>query len=218
MVAQIQEGGRTVYTIDGFKETEIATPAIQNILNLEGSNINSATAYSIKVGGQKLYVLCLTSIVLCWGYDDKLWFELNFVSTPRYAADSNNGFPYLLTSQGGSNYIAKFTPEVSDDIGNTITCTIITSKFDFGTMDRKRMDLLSLIGDSPTTGNTPITVQWSDDDYNTWSSGTILNINPIYSRLYRLGMFRRRALKLTYTSAYPLRLEGIEITINKGQT
>ena len=46
----------------------------------------------------------------------------------------------------------------------------------------------------------------------------LLNINPVDSDIRRLGMFRRRALKFTYVEPYALRLEGMEITINKGQT
>ena len=218
MVAELQLGGRTVYTIDGFKETEIATPAVQLALNAEGTNISNASAFGIKLGGQKLYVLTLTNRVLCWGYDDKIWFEWNFVNTPKFATDSAVGYPYMLTTQSGTNYIVAFTPNSSLDVANVITCTIVTSKFDFDTMDRKRMDLLVLMGDSPLTTNVPISVQTSDDDYNTWSTARTLNINPIFTGLYRMGMFRRRALKFTYTQPYPLRLEGMELTINKGQT
>lgn len=218
MIGHFQEGGRTVFVIDGFKEQDIGTPAIQDILNAERENIINAEAYPLMLGGQECYVLVLGDRVLVYGFEEKIWYEWNFISVPRHATDSFNGHPLVIVAHLGRVYIAEMGPNFFTDFGAPITCSITTSKFDFDTLDRKRMDLLTVIGDSPNSGNTPITVQWSDDDYNTWSAARTLNINPIFSRTQRLGMFRRRAIKFTFTAPTALRLEGIEITINRGQT
>lgn len=219
LVGQSGLGGRSVWTITGFKEVDIGVPTLRLALNAEGTNIPNAKAYCVKIGGQKHYVLCLTSRTFVYSFDTKLWTEWDFVNTPYYACDSNIGYPYVQVNTGSNTVIAKMDDAAVTDLGNTITCTITTSKLDFEVADRKRMDILVLLGDAPNgTSNVPISVQWSDDDYQTWSTATTLNINPIYSYIYRLGMFRRRALKFTYTQPYALRLEGMEITINKGQT
>jgi len=218
MVGEMGRGGRSVWTIDGFKETEIAAPAIRFVLDQEGTNITNASAYCVKVAGQKLYVLNLTSRTFVYSLDSKLWFEWNFTYRPYDATDSNIGYPYVIVSAATNVVIATMTDLVAQDLGTAITCTITTSKLDFDTSDRKRMDLLVLLGDTPNTSGLSVQVQWSDDDYQTWSSATSLSLNPIFAGIFRLGMFRRRALKFTYTQPYLLRLEGMEITINKGQT
>lgn len=219
MVGQINEGGRSVWALEGFKENEIATLPVRLALNAEGTNITSARAYAVKVGGQKQYVLCLTSRIFVYTFETKLWTEWGFTNTPYYACDSEIGYPYLQVNTGSNTIIAKMDDAAVTDLGNTITCTIVTSRLDFETTDRKRMDQLVLMGDAPNGANdVPISVQWSNDDYQTWSTARTLNINPVDSDIRRLGMFRRRALKFTYTQPYALRLEGMEITINKGQT
>lgn len=218
MVAQLQAGGLTVFSIDGFKEAEIATPSIQNALNVHRQGGGTAYGNVAQLGGQKVYILTVGSRTFVWACTDKVWFEWNFVNNPVSFMDSGTGYPYVFLSSLSSNYIGQFTPVAFKDIDDVITCTLITSKFDFDTMDRKRMDSLVLIGDSPTTGNTAVSIQWSDDDYNTWSTARTLNINPTYSNIHRLGMFRRRAFKIVYSLIAPIRWEGLEITVNRGQT
>jgi hypothetical protein len=77
---------------------------------------------------------------------------------------------------------------------------------------------LSIIGDVPdSAGNDlAVSVQWSDDDYNTFSTARTLNYTTDLPKIDQLGQFRRRAFKITYSMPYLLRLEGLEVDINKG--
>ncbi len=217
LVASTSAGGRTVWVIDGFQPTEIANEPVREALDLEGASINSATAFSIQCAGHKWYVLNLnaTNRTFVYDFEEQMWHEWatggnRFIYD--YAADNPSGNPYLISTQGPG--VVTLNPQWYTDFSGAITCTVITSKVDFDTIKRKRFYRLSLNGDSPNGDtNTPIQVYWSDDDYNTWITGTTLNINGTYPTITQLGISRRRAFKFIFNQPYPLRLESFEVDI-----
>jgi len=80
------------------------------------------------------------------------------------------------------------------------------------------MSRFALVGDWPTTSGTGnnVSVEWTDDDYATWSTPRTLSFDLDFPFLTRLGIFRRRAFRISYSQPYRLRLEGIEVDLNKG--
>lgn len=222
-------GGRCVWVIDGFKATDVSIEPIREALDQEGPGIARATAMCLRIAGHKFYIVTLYNLrrTFVYDFDEKMWHEWQFVSGGidyfiSFAADSNNGYPYVLTETSGMVGVldeSTYTDSSSATTLNPIICTATTVKLDFETVNRKFMYRLSIVGDSPNgTANTSISVQWSDDDYNTWSTPKTLNMNGRMSAITRLGTFRRRAFKFTYTQPYLLRLEAIEVDINVGGT
>ena len=72
-----------------------------------------------------------------------------------------------------------------------------------------------VIGDTPSAA-TNMSVQWSDDDYTTFNTARLVNLKQDLACLRQLGSFRQRIFKFTYTDNYPLRIQDIEVDINKG--
>lgn len=229
LVGDSGNGGRAVWTIDGFTPKDVSTEPIKQALDQEAGQLANAVGYCIRISGHKFYVLTLASSgrVLVYDFEEMMWHEWQFgdTSSPFYApfsADSTLGFPYMLHKTAGT--IMKFeeeafvdTPTSTDTFG--ITCVATTVKLDFDTIKRKMMSRLVIVGDSPNgTTNCPISVSWSDDDYNTYSTPRILNINGTMSAILRLGQFRRRAFQFVFNQPYLLRLEAIEVDINTGIT
>lgn len=218
-VGETGNGGHTVWTIDGFKEKEIGIPAIKSALLGEGSNLVNATAFCVRVSGQKCYVICLSGRTLVYSFATEMWHEWQTngsIFTGNYGTDGPNGSAYILDKSNGNVYLMdemKYT-----DAGTAITCTAISAKLDFDTMKRKFMNRLTLVGDVPddTLVDSTVYVSWSDDDYKTWSTPVPLLFNGDLPAIFRLGMFRRRAIKLTYALPHLLRLEAMEADINKG--
>jgi hypothetical protein len=219
MIGQTFAGGRTVWSITGFQPEEIANAPIREALDQEGTAINLATAFIIQVSGHKFYVmnLKLHQRTFVYDFDEKMWHEWsnglgqNCFNTD-YATDSSSGNPTILDLDNGAVYA--LAPQNWDDAGNPINCVIQTVKLDFDTMKRKRVFRLSIVGDSPAGDNPcPISVQFSDDDYNTWSTARILELNADYPTITRLGLSRRRAWKFTFVQPFPLRLESFEVDI-----
>ena len=216
-------GGNTVWTIDGFKEKEIGIPMVKNAFLAEGAALANCNAYCIRMSGQKLYFIRLTTRTLVYSFDTKLWHEwtsgvdgtLPFVG--EFATDGPGGTAYMLNKNGVSVYSmseANYT-----DAGTAFLCEVVTAKIDFDTINRKFGSRLSIIGDIPDGGGTENTfyVSWSDDDYNTWSSERQLTYMYDFPTIGQLGSFRRRAFKIHYSLPHLVRLEGIELDYNKGQ-
>lgn len=229
LVGDSGNGGRCVWCIDGFKSTDVSIEPIKEALDFEGAQLADSVGYCIRMSGHKFYVLtlALSGRILVYDFDEMMWHEWQFgaIGSNFYApfsADSGQGFPYMLHKTAGT--VMKFletayvdTPTASTTFG--ITCVATTVKLDFDTIKRKQMSRLAIVGDSPNgTTNCPLTVEWSDDDYNTYSTPRTLNLNGTMSAILRLGYFRRRAFRFTFNQPYLLRLEAIEVDINNGIT
>lgn len=218
MIGETNNGGHTVWTIDGFKAAEVGIPAVKSALLAEGANLPNAQAFCVRVAGQKCYVICLTNRTLVYSFDNKMWHEWSTAGGAflcSHGTDGPNGSAYLLDKSNGKIYTMDET--IFTDAGTAIDCVFTTTKLDFDSINRKFMYRLSLIGDVPSTGsNITVSVQWSDNDYNTWSTARTLNYTTDLPKIDQLGQFRRRAFKITYSMPYLLRLEGLEVDINKG--
>lgn len=222
LIGETGNGGHTVWTIDGFKEKEIGIPAIRSVFRAEGSALANAKAHCIRVSGQKLYVITLTSVTLVYSFDTQMWSfwtsgadgSTSFIG--GYSTDGPGGTAYLLGNTDGKVYA--ISEDYNTDNGTAFLCQVITPKYDFDTINQKFMSRFAIIGDLPTTsgtGNT-MSISWTDDDYQTWSSARTLSFDYDFPTITQLGRFRRRAFKVEYSQPYLLRLEGFEVDINKG--
>jgi len=222
LIGETGNGGYTVWAIEGFKEKEISTIAVRSILRLEGTALATARGSCIRVMGQKLYVIKLTTRTLVYSFDTQMWSEWrsgatndsNFIG--GFMADGEGGSAYILTDNGLQ--VGKMDEEQVTDFGTLILCEVTTPKYDFGTINRKFMHRLSLIGDTPDPegGVNSFNISWTDDDYFTWSAPRTLTFNFDFPVITQLGAFRRRAFRISYLSTFPFRLDGMEFDINKG--
>lgn len=222
---QTQTGGRTVWLLDGFTPTEIGDEPIRQSLDNEGNSFTNAKAFCARTKGHKFYVLNLTNVTWVYDFSSKMWHQwADCTGTTKfncdYACDSPLGKPYMLDHTKG--YVYAMTEGVSKDHLTPTTTANITSiavsdKIDFGTMNNKFMHRLALVCDVPYGNNqTSCTLYWTDNDYQSYSSGRVINISNTMPVITQLGMFRRRAFKLVYSDAYPIRIEGFEFDINSG--
>lgn len=219
LVGQTGNGGRTVWVLDGFQPTEIANEPVREALDLEGTNISLASANTIQCAGHKWYILNLfgNQRTFIYDFEEKMWHEWSTgtgtsVFNWKFAADSGNGAPVFLGYTNGQT--ASLNPVNYTDLGSTINCTVLTSKLDFDTVKRKRIYRLSLAADSPEgPTSTPMTISWTDDDYNTYTPEKTLMIGSGYSTITQLGYMRRRAFKFVYQQPWPLRMESFELDI-----
>lgn len=220
LVGSTSAGGRTVWVIDGFQPSEIGNEPVREALDLEAGNMIFNTAFVIQCAGHKWYVLNLKAGQRTFVYDfeEKMWHEwssglsqTNFAFD--YAADAGNGSPVLLGQSNATNSYA-LSPTNYTDNGVLINCTVITSKLDFDTVKRKRIYRLSLVADSPEGPTAvPMSVSWTDDDYNTYTPAQTLMLGSGYSTITQLGYMRRRAFQFVFQQPWPLRMESFELDI-----
>jgi hypothetical protein len=222
LVGQTGNGGYTVWSLEGFKEKEISTPAICGVLFAEGAALSTAVASAVRVANQNLYIITLSSRTLVYSFQTQLWTEWasGVASTTSFiagrATDGPGGTPYALKNTGTTVY--KIDEAAFTDGGTTFRCEVVTAKEDFDSINRKFMSRLAIIGDVPDpagVGN-DFSIEWSDDDYVTWSTARTLSLNYNFPVLKQLGNFRRRAFRIRYSQPFLMRLDGLEVDINKG--
>lgn len=224
-VGQSQTGGRTVVVFDSFNPKDISTEVIRQSLDAEGTAITNAKAFIVRTKGHKFYVLNLTNVSWVYDFDSNMWHQwADYTGSTKfncdYACDAPNGAPVLLDRTSG--YVYVMTEGVSKDATSPTTTANITSiaisdKHDFGSMNRKFMSRFVLVCDTPYGNNqTTYQLSWTDDDYQTYTTPRTINLSNTMTSTTQLGMFRRRAFKIVYSDAYPLRIEGFEVDINAG--
>ncbi len=215
-VASTDIGSFGVYTMDGMVPKRVSTPYIEAQIALAyGGTIDLSAARIF--GKPFLFVQTGSGQTYVYSVEDNMWHE--WTSTYRlwyrFAGNTkatNVMYSISRESTGGKVYrINPASPVFQDDSLN-YTTTIQTSKFDNATTYRKFMSRLELIGDEQSS-STPVDIQWSDDDYQTWSTARQVDLANERAYIKQLGSFRRRAFKFTNTSATPMRLEAFEVDV-----
>jgi hypothetical protein len=99
------------------------------------------------------------------------------------------------------------------DNGNPIDVRIRTALLDGGMDSMKFFGRLEVIGDQTAT---TLYVRYTGDDYQTYSPYRPVSLAGKRAMLTRLGRDRRRAFEVRHTDNTPLRLEALELTVEKG--
>jgi len=219
-MSKTRERGRSVHFFppNSIDPQEIASASIQRILN--AADLTTVRAWGGKLGGRILYVLNLVTanISLVYDFTSQTWAQWTsdnagtegYFKYGFYATDGNRDF--LLHETTGE--IFTFTPEVYQDNGADIKVLIRTGRLDAGNMDRKTMSQLTIVGDESATS---VSVQQSDDDYQTFSTARTVAMDAEPPRLLRLGMFRRRSFDIRHVDNTPLRLTAIDAEIQQAR-
>jgi len=217
-------GQPDVFMLKDFKIESIGSPSISRYLNTVTDAISTWVGAIVSFQGHTFYLVNAGN--------GKSWaIDVDTGLVTRFAFQTNSVFDILLSTNvisstnartyfaldNGTSAIYKFDESVYQDAAVNFTCLVVTEANDFGTLNRKTMHRLSILGDRPSA-NSNISIQWSDDDYETFSTARSVNLKQDLASTYQLGWFRQRILKFTYSDNYPMRIQDIEVDINKGTT
>lgn len=216
-VGQSELGGRAVWLTEAFQPKKISIEWVDDVLDSEAANISTANAFLIRVRGHQFYVLNLNSRTVVYDIDEKMWHEWSSNSSGNHSvfqctfACDYLGEPLLQHTSNGKIY--KLDTRTYQDDGTDILVEAVTSLIDLDDNNRKTCHTFTLICDRTTTSSFA-TLSYSDNDYGSWSAGRTLDLST-RPFLQSLGMFRRRAFKVTYTDNFPFRVEALELYVNK---
>jgi hypothetical protein len=194
----------------------ISTKAVERLLD----NINISLIYSwqLKLNGHRFYVITFVNSNLTLAYDlnENMWSQWtdtngNYVPICASTYDANGNKVVQHATNGSLYYMDS---QYGDDAGSQITAGIITPNFDAGTRRRKQMNMLEVIGDQQV-GNY-LTIQMSDDDYQTWSQPRRVDMSQERMFLINCGTFRRRAFWIQYNQFGPFRISAMETQFDIG--
>ena len=221
-VSQGRDGGKSVSMFDGNSTKVISTSPIERILNEEKDDIHDAYAFVIKIQGHIFYVLTLPTsqgITLVCDLKEETWWEMSSYNGStetyfkcNYFAENLNNL-YMLHQSNGKIYRADI--DIYQDFGNEIKTEIVTNKIDFNTSKIKFLGALDIIGDSQSSTSN-VTLDWTDDDYQSWSNTRTIDMSKPVMREHALGSFVRRAFRLKHEANTPFRVQSLEFGVSLG--
>lgn len=205
-----------VFLLKEFQLTPISSYAVKR--SLETTDLSfDIKGHSISYGGHNFYMLVLAEC--CWVYDTDLhvWYKWKYKGLSTFNINAcvtgfNSEFKTLFSISGDPN-LYEFNANVFQDNGTSFTCDTITDLEEFGTINQKVINRLSLHADKI---NASVSVSWSDDDYQTFSTPISVSLNQELPCLRRLGRTRRRAFKISFTGNARFRMRQLEAEINMG--
>jgi hypothetical protein len=222
MVGSHNESQPDIFILEDFKMTAIGTEAIRrHLASITITGNHTIQAAIVSRAGHDLYVF--NTGTACYAYDleSKIWSRWTWQASSNFAlenavnATTGGGFKTFF-SLTGTSAIYTFSSALYQDNGTTFPCTLVTDNEEFDSYNQKTMHRLTIWADKPTSSATG-TLYWSDDDYQTYNTGISVDLYQELPSVQRLGRFRRRAFKFTFTQNQPMRIKGFEVDINIGQ-
>lgn len=214
-VGQAQNTAPTIYVLEDFKVEVIDNPALRRVLQPHGNFY----ATIISMGGHDFYCFTADTVSYVMELESRTWAQWKFQDTETFPINHSVSIPifgighvsvFAMTGESGVFY---FNPGVYEDVSVPFPVSVLTYKTDFDTMRSKYMSKLTVSGDR-TVGN--LTISYTDDDYQTYSTGRNVSLAQERPSLFRLGRFVERAFLLSYTHNAPLRLHHLELSYNIG--
>ena len=217
-VSASDKSGLGVFLLDGVQPKKVSNPYIE-------SQLATSTTAGIFVTAGKIVgktFLIVTSSVGTFVYvvEDDMWHEWSSTTVLWHhmsgtTAGARKLYSVSRTSTSGKVFVINPASLTYQDNAAAYTMTLQTAKFDGDTVNYKFQNKLSVIGDKTASANA-VSVSWSDDDYQTWSTARTIDLANNDPYLMNGGKFRRRAYKLTNAVNNPVRLEAIELQLKQG--
>lgn len=215
-----ETGGFSVIKLQGLGQPKvISDPVIERILNAEKEAIKNAIGNLLRSNGHFFYVLRLVGSdrTLIYDYDIEMWYEWTGTSGttgwPIVDVLQQNQKPLVQHETNG--WIYNLDPAVGQDDLVNFPVTATFSRIDLDTNSRKFVHSAELIGDIQSS-STPVSLSYSDNDYISFSTPRILDMQYPRMLAKNLGNFRRRAWRVSYTGPNPFRLEALQLKFRLG--
>ena len=221
IIGSHNESQPDVFMLEDLKMTPVGTEAIRrHLATINFSGVETIKASIVSRAGHDLYVFNTGSACYAYDIESKLWArwawqtESSFDLENSVNAAAGDGYKTFF-SLSGDSAVYRFDPSLYQDNGTTFPAIVVTDNEEFDSYNQKTMHRFTLWADKPTASATG-TLQWSDDDYQNYNTGQSIELYSELPSAYRLGRFRRRAFKWTFTQNQPHRLKGFEVDINLG--
>jgi hypothetical protein len=208
-----------VYLFDGLNPKRVSTPWVDKVLNTEPGNLRS---FATGMEGHNWYLIGQSTMAQM-AYDLStghwaIWVNASLQRFPYAYAVTNFSFEgdfwYGTGNILGGKIYAATTADFDDD-GNTFDMISQTDKIGEDTLERKFCGRIDFVADiTPAT----VTVEVTDDDYNTYQTWGTLDLSKIRPYVNRGGSFRSRAFRFTQTDSNSARWEAAILTMSMGES
>ena len=209
---QAADLGRGVFAFNGERFEKVSTPFVDKILVERGfSNIGvisyfgkSAIAISLSNG-----IAAGTHRWLMFFPDVKEWFE--WTSSVYQPVNSGTFFIGLPSTSARSIY--SFASSNTWQDGSTAYTMQTQFKLPGRGPSRKFMQWAGVIADkAASTSN--LSVEFSDDDYASWSTARDIDLSTQKKNIYRCGSYQDRAVRLSHSANLDCRIESFAAKVS----
>ena len=213
------EGGISIFQYAGDAISRLSVPEIEAVLILAGAS--NITLTTIRFYGRSFVLVRAGPTTLAYCVEEKMWHEWNSTTPLWYkcAAVMLGGtlvnYAVSNVSTSGKVYLMNHASLVFTDDGNTYTARVQLPSMDLGTARRKFWQSVELIADRETSSS-DITLSYSDDDFQTYTTWGTVDLSEARPRAQRCGSSRKRGWVLTHSANTPMRLEAMEGMVEIG--
>jgi len=220
-VTRTRKGGSRVGILQGLQVKYLSTPAIERIINQEGTDLNTSRAFGMRVNGRLLYLLTLptSDVTLVCDVETGYWTEwTSDPSTEAYFTGIGyaqmDGKHYILDEDNGKVYEMDF--DIYQDDTNDINVEIVTDKWDGKSSRKKTIHRVDVVGDEQTTASN-ITLEMTIDDYQNWSTARTIDMSKTTPAANQFGKAEKAAFRVKHAANTPLRLKELELSYSLGK-
>lgn len=214
IVGQYANTTPELYVLEDFKVDEVNLPQLRRFM---GESVTYSAAI-VTNGGHDFYVLSFGNETFALDLETKLWtiwkFQLdsNFPITYSALIKNTASFSSIVSVTGKAN-LFQFLPTVYQDNAQNFDFEGILDRNYFNTQRKKYMSRLIVAGDRV---NSTLAINYTDDDYQTFSAERTVSLNQDRPTLTRLGSFFSRAFRFRHRDNTPCRLFMFELDYNIG--
>lgn len=221
-VGSTDNGTPDIFFLEDFKINPISEESVRRYLSSLTTTVVSTIGTIVSFSGHDFYVVNLSDNTYVYDIKYNKWVRwaykgfTNFPCESAVAVKTNTTYS-TVAYFNGELQLKKFNQSVYQDENVNFSVQITTPLEMFETYNRKNMHRLVVVGDRPSSAGN-LSIQWTDNDYQSFTTARTVNLNQEIPSLFQLGQFRRRAFKLTFSANLPLRLNMLEVDINIGQS
>jgi len=236
-VGKGREGGQAVYMLEGTAPIKISNSVIERALDSfptygNDTNIYGLFGFSFVWNGKIFYVVgpvnssTYGNMYLAYDITEKEWYVWSFASgtgqpsicCEEFTLSDYTTAPAIFSALGSSPCFAFYLDDSSiNELGYEVISFSQTDNIDGGTKKYKFLSSLEIVGDELPTGTTfaSPTIQYSDDDFQTWSTARNSDLTVDRSILFQFGRFSKRAFRVGFNGGR-FRLKELELNITPG--
>jgi len=220
-----------VFYLNGNEIKSISPPWVDRyISNLVGlsfgtDNINETHIFSFSSHGHHFIGINVnTNFVLVYDLEEGFWYKWSFGDSfnttnnrVEVSVKDINEDQTLIVTGAQVNFSA-LNDNTYRDFNTNFVCSYTAKDFDAETFNWKMCHRVGLHCDYPSTGGATsnVTISWSDDDGNTFSTPRNISVTTNNPYITQCGRFRTRNWRIAYADNYPFRMWGLSIDINVG--
>lgn len=211
-----------VFMLEDFKIESVSNETVRRYLEVQLNTLISSVGNIISCYGHDFYVINIGVLTYVMDLKSKAWARWSFQNNNDFALKESISVKTNVTYasvvfMNGMMKMLKMSPFAVMDDNVNFPVRIVTDKHDFESYNRKSCARLSVFADRASAyPNALLSVSWSDDDYQTFSTPRTIALDSDLPSLHRLGMFRWRAFKFEFTQPALFRMLAVEVDLNLG--